>query len=99
LKKAGVLRRQETISYFGIHRRIKRDRGLASEHTCADCGRRAQQWSYDGTDPAELHYDPPGKRRLSYSMDLSRYQPRCRSCHYKRDGIAPPPETRIRRTA
>ena len=99
LKAAGVHRRLGVISYFGMHRRLARDRGKAREQSCADCGRRAEHWSYDGTDPAELHYDPPGKRRLAYSLDQSRYLPRCRSCHNLHDGIEPPAETRIRRRA
>lgn len=96
VRQAGPLRRREIISYFGVHRRIKRDRGLATTHRCIDCDQPAQQWSYDGGDPDELYYDPPGKRRLAYSMDQEWYSPRCRSCHYLHDGIEPPPETRVR---
>lgn len=90
LRRAAPKQRLDVVSYFGMHCRIRRERGKASDKTCVDCGEAAHQWSYDGLDPDELHYDPPGKRRLSYSLDQNHYAPRCASCHYRRDGITPP---------
>ena len=37
-------------------------------------------WSYDGTDPAE-RTDPA--RGCRYSLDPTRYRPRCRPCHQR----------------
>lgn len=69
---------------------------------CVDCGARAHTWSYSRPDPVDERYDPRG---LPYSLDLSRYDPRCRSCHSKRDGcgwfVAGPtnPSTKLSTTA
>jgi len=72
-------------TYLGAHGRIWRERGPARNRACVDCGKRAAEWSYDGTDPEEL-VEPEGPRAgLPYSLDASRYQPRCRSCHRRFD--------------
>ena len=58
------------------------ERGPASGRRCAGCAAPAACWSYDGTDPDE-RTDPA--RGYRYSLDLDRYQPRCRSCHRRAD--------------
>lgn len=59
-----------------VHKRLGRERGSARTHICVDCGKRAQEWSYNHLDPAELIGD-----RMRYSLDLSYYEPRCIKCH------------------
>lgn len=60
-------------SYRAIHKRLDRERGKAVDHSCIDCGAPAAHWSFD---------EPTG-----YSADLSRYSPRCRSCHVEHDRL------------
>lgn len=48
-----------------------------------DCGSAAQTWSYSRPDPTDERRDHRG---LPYSLDLSRYDPRCKACHSKLDG-------------
>lgn len=69
------------VGYNAMHDRLRRDRGPAADHACADCGARAIHWSYDHSDPAEL-VDHLG---FPYSLDSERYAPRCYSCHRKID--------------
>jgi len=54
-----------------VHLRLRRERGRASEYACVDCGEAAEEWSFD---------EPSG-----YSVDLSRYAPRCIRCHREHD--------------
>lgn len=68
----------EKITYYGLHVRIKRVKGKASEHLCSHCGKRATQWAYDHLDPEEkINLD----HHLAYSLDPDRYIPLCSSCH------------------
>jgi HNH endonuclease len=64
------------VSYGGLHKRLRKERGSADARECVDCGDQAAQWSYD-------HSDPNEKRGSvgPYSLDMDRYQPRCRRCH------------------
>lgn len=68
-------------SYHSLHQRIRRERGPARSHPCANCGRRALHWAYDHCDPAEVR-SPKG---YVYSFDISRYRPLCGSCHQRLD--------------
>lgn len=70
--------------YQGVHKRLSRERGKASAHSCIDCGKSAHEWSYDGGCPNELH-EVLEKVPVAYSTDQSRYSPRCRKCHRSRD--------------
>jgi hypothetical protein len=74
---------KEQPAYRSAHARLTRKRGRASQFQCVDCPRRAHHWSYDGTDPNELK-SPRGQ---TYSLDVSKYVPRCASCHMKHDGV------------
>jgi hypothetical protein len=76
--------RLETLTYTGMHKRLFYDKGKASAHSCVDCGNRAQEWSYDGGCPDELH-EVLEKKPIAYSTDQSKYSPRCRPCHRGRD--------------
>lgn len=72
-----IHRRIETVGYSAAHDRVRSDRGLASDHSCTDCGRAASHWSYDHTDPDELI----SSAGLPYSVDPKHYSPRCVPCH------------------
>ena len=57
-------------SILTMHRRIHRKWGAASQFPCADCGKKARDYSCE-----------KGK----YSDKIEDYKPRCRSCHVKKD--------------
>lgn len=65
------------ISYMGMHQRLRRLRGSSLDYLCVDCGKNAQQWSYDHAGQAEERDSEFGK----YSVDPSDYSPRCIPCH------------------
>jgi hypothetical protein len=64
-----------------VHRRLDRDRGKASTHPCAHCGRQAKDWAYDWQDPDAL----VSPRGTLYSLGRSHYMPLCTPCHRKLD--------------
>lgn len=66
-----------TITYSGMHGRLRRTRGPADLKLCADCGATASDWSYIGGDPDELVND----FGFPFSLDPQRYVPRCKPCH------------------
>ncbi|MDT0211214.1 hypothetical protein [Curtobacterium sp. BRD11] len=70
----------EHPTWAAIHKRLYRSRGPAKKYTCVDCGRRAQEWSYDGKDDNQLIGRAHGFD-LAYSLNLDHYEPRCISCH------------------
>jgi len=67
----------DDVSYSGLHYRIRAERGPASQHSCADCGRQAADWSYDNTGIDEK----VSEEGLLYSTDITQYSPRCKPCH------------------
>lgn len=67
--------------WSAIHKRLSRTRGSAKRQTCVDCAEPAAEWSYDGTDPDPLFGLAGNKTPMPYSLDLSRYVPRCVPCH------------------
>jgi len=69
-----------TPGYRALHQRLDSKRGKASSFACVDCGERAEQWSYDHSDPDEVT-GLNGHDSCIYSTDLTRYQPRCIPCH------------------
>lgn len=73
--------RAMSISYGAAHWRVRRDKGRASDHHCADCESRAAHWSYDHADPDEII----SAGGLPYSGDSDHYVPRCVSCHKRFD--------------
>ena len=77
------------VGYPGAHSRVCVARGKASEHLCVDCGHPAGDWSYDGLDPQELTSQVHGFV-LSYSLNITHYQPRCKSCHTRFDMAVKP---------
>ena len=69
----------EALTYYDVHYRLKRDRGLASSQLCK-CGKPAEQWAYQHT--GETRIDEHGR---TYSNDVCDYEAMCRSCHNKLD--------------
>jgi hypothetical protein len=68
------------LTYKGLHKRLRRARGRASEHACIGCGAQAQEWSYDHVDINELRVLHRG-RLVALSADPFHYEPRCSACH------------------
>lgn len=86
VKPRGTLRgdlhpqwKADEVGYRGLHQRIHRERGAASQYTCVDCGRQAQEWSYDYQDSNEVR--EKGGYQLLYSPNVDHYDPRCTICH------------------
>lgn len=75
-----------TPTYKSMHKRLRRERGPASNYACAECGRQASHWSYIGGDPNELH-GMNREWRCAYSADPAYYVPRYVSCHFRLDGL------------
>lgn len=76
----------EVPSYRGVHHRLKAARGTATDHPCVRCGEQAHHWCYDHADPAEVHGVADTRGIVApYSLDLSHYEPLCRSCHVTED--------------
>lgn len=59
----------EKPTLLTLHKRIHRKHGKASDRLCVDCGGQARDWSCKG----------------NYSDKIEDYEPRCRSCHVKKD--------------
>lgn len=76
--------RAESLTYAGIHKRIFYDRGRATGYACVDCGRPAEEWSYDGGCPKEMREKVRGSV-LAYSLNQSLYSARCKKCHRSKD--------------
>jgi hypothetical protein len=88
--------RGDRVTYSGLHVRLRDQRGGASGHPCQTCGKPAQDWAYDHSDPDELRDPGTGS---PYSTDLERYVPLCHACHIRFDRSAtipmPPGEGRL----
>ena len=62
---------QDSLGYFGCHRRVRKERGRAADQTCT-CGAQARHWAHiHNTDPA----------------DPKNYMPLCQKCHWRYDGV------------
>lgn len=73
------------VDYQLAHWRLRKARGQASQHACADCGQQAAEWSYDGLDPDEMLDLRRNRYLIRYSTDPKHYDPRCRPCHRAKD--------------
>ena len=84
-------RYERDTSYWAAHDQLKRTRGLATTHPCADCGAPAREWCYDHQDPHER----TNPRGWAYSLNPARYRPLCRRCKRRNDTAhnAPPADT------
>lgn len=65
--------------YVSTHTWLRRHRGKAADHICADCGSRAEEWSYVGSHPEEQR--DPTHGGAAFVRDLDAYVPRCVKCH------------------
>lgn len=76
-----------STTYRAVHKRVQRLRGRASNHPCGNCGKAAEEWAYDHSDPAPLTGATGGRRSTAaeYSADPARYVPLCKPCHSRRD--------------
>jgi len=77
--------RREDVGYSAAHDRVRRDRGQVQAHECVGCGTQAQHWSYDHSDPDELHAEGLSARPVAYSVKPEHYSPRCIKCHKRFD--------------
>lgn len=85
LENATKAKIKPVVKYLSAHDRVTKERGRAKALRCVDCDGAAREWSYDGGDPNELTELVHGRHLLAYSLDVSRYSPRCRSCHRRFD--------------
>ncbi|MCV7302529.1 hypothetical protein H7J93_23155 [Mycobacterium barrassiae] len=77
---------REAPSYGTAHHRTLRRRGRASNHDCVECGKQAEHWAYDHSDPNELRGTVKKSPSLMpYSADPKHYQPMCAKCHKQMD--------------
>lgn len=83
---AGVaLWKGDSVEYKAAHDRVRAAKGKASTHSCGDCGRQAEDWSYNGGCPRERTSNAKGYEGTRYSPDPDYYVARCKSCHMKYD--------------
>lgn len=73
--------RGEAPAYRTVHLWIRKHRGKPDAHPCVDCAGTATEWSYNNSDPDAL----TSSNGFPYSLDLQRYEPRCRPCHRSYD--------------
>ena len=64
-------------SYVAVHRRLRKERGPARDHACAECGQQAAEWAYSNAAVDEL--DAGGA--YGHSENLDEYRPLCKPCH------------------
>lgn len=74
--------RGDDVGYIGIHQRLRREKGKASNFMCVEngCAKPAQDWSYNHKDPAEKYAERDGYV-LPFSVNTSFYEPRCKAHH------------------
>lgn len=73
--------RGSNASYTAVHLRLKVLSGPASDHECVDCGKVADDWSYQNQCEEERRELNRGK----YCTHVEHYRPRCRPCHHAFD--------------
>jgi hypothetical protein len=74
----------DRVGYRAAHARVTSLFGKAGLHRCIECGRAADDWAYDGTDPSERESLQSGSV-VKYSAWPEFYMPMCRQCHMIRD--------------
>lgn len=72
-------------NYQQAHDALRRLRGRAVHYACADCGKQARDWSYEGGHASPQWYISDTGRMRPWSIDARDYLPRCRSCHVLKD--------------
>lgn len=78
-------RRKAVVGYHRAHDRIRSDKGRPDVHPCVECGKPAQQWAYDNSDPDELIGETANGSVCRYSLSPDHYQPFCIPCHRRFD--------------
>ena len=74
-------------SYNAAHLRVVAERGRAAEHTCS-CAAPAEEWALIKARAVDVQVGPgPRGALLPYSLDITDYDPLCRSCHRKLDAV------------
>lgn len=85
VKPGGRPPKRQFPSWSAAHKRVQRDRGKASAYCCIDCGKPADEWSYNNLAPLEIT-DP--EKRIRYALEPKLYEPRCVGCHRRFDADA-----------
>lgn len=73
------------VGYEAAHIRVYTARSKASAQMCVDCGGRAKEWSYTGTDPKQKIGPSGAGVVMAYSLSPEFYTPRCVPCHRRHD--------------
>lgn len=79
---------REDITYNALHSRLRRVRGRARDHVCAECGAQANGWAYQGGDPDERMAEVSWHGRAfeaPFTTNLDAYSPMCNGCHSRKD--------------
>lgn len=74
----------EVPTYHGMHIRVRRVRGKASEYTCVDCGGPAEDWSWVHGCPDAVEQNINGYT-VTYCAHLDCFAPRDKKCHRRYD--------------
>jgi hypothetical protein len=73
----------DEVGYIAAHDRLRRLYGQVRNWPCVDCNSRpSAHYSYDGNCPREK-VEIRGGVALRFSTNVSRYSPRCGSCHQR----------------
>lgn len=73
-------------SYEGMHAKVRKLKGKATERECVDCGKRADHWSLNANAEEIIAQVATNKdHRKMFSRNLDDYEARCRKCHSKYD--------------
>jgi len=86
--------KKNNVSYWGMHSRLKMNKGSASDHACIDCGSQANDWTWVGTCP-DTFYGTAKSGRPSlnpYCLHFEHYEPRCTACHMLFDKVSSRPK-------
>jgi hypothetical protein len=81
----GLVNGGDEVSYVATHLRLRKERGPASEYFCVDCEQSAQEWSYVGGAADERTEVIRGGYEVPYSLDFTKYAPRCVTHHRRFD--------------
>lgn len=77
--------RKSTISYIGIHAKLRRTVGKAKDFSCEHCGGQAQEWAYNHVSPFELQEEMTNRHGnlmvAEYSPRVVDYIALCKRCH------------------
>jgi hypothetical protein len=81
--------RKQTVSYWGMHSRVRLAKGSASNYPCIDCNKPANDWTHNYY-CEDVLYGKGRKNRPNlnpYCLHLEHYEPRCTPCHMYLDKV------------